>query len=109
LLPLPIAGLPGKRAWVRVGPPLSASGPSSGFWPSKDIVVVSALKALTTGVLPIRLVVALTVPSEYRSEAETTAKFPARTDDRTSSREVLSDSETPPPDIAAWFIFPVHR
>ena len=29
--PISIAGLPGSRAWVWVGPPLSANGPSSGL------------------------------------------------------------------------------
>ena len=44
LKPLSMAGLPGKRAMVGVGPPLSASGPSLGSKPTRlpSMLLVSA-------------------------------------------------------------------
>ena len=36
-MPASIAGLPGSRAWVKVGPPLSANGPSSGSVSIKSV------------------------------------------------------------------------
>src|SRR3972149_2670268 len=39
-LPASMAGLPGRRAWVWVEPPLSASGPSSGAIPGRSPAAV---------------------------------------------------------------------
>lgn len=53
LLPASSAGLFASSAWVRVGPPLSASGPSFGSCPVMLCAVVPLMVA--PAVLPIRL------------------------------------------------------
>ena len=77
--PASMAGLPGSRAWVKVGPPLSASGPSSGsvltrsvgsratpgvsekrLWPSETNAVPASLTRLPPAGLAKILVVAVT-------------------------------------------------
>ena len=54
LLPLSMAGLPGKRAMVWVGPPLSASGPSPGLATPTWLPLVPLVKPPEPPV-PIRL------------------------------------------------------
>ena len=56
--PLSIAGLPLPRAWVKVGPPLSASGPSSGSTPVRLLPPVSVAPLAS----PIRLKLAVSLP-----------------------------------------------
>ena len=51
LLPASMAGLPGSRAMVMVGPPLSCSGPSFGSTLSRSVPTQPELPS----VLPIRL------------------------------------------------------
>src|SRR5687768_2004793 len=59
LVPALMAGLPSNRAWVKVGPPLSASGPSCGgvlIWsPGPPPQVLSLERLLPEEVTPTQL------------------------------------------------------
>ena len=64
--PASMAGLPGSRAWVRVGPPLSASGPSSG-----SVLIRSVGSRATAGASEKRL-----WPSETNEAPDSRTRLP---------------------------------
>src|SRR5207344_1050768 len=75
--PASIAGEPGASAWVWVGPPLSASGPSWAFWPMMSLGCW--LVIVQPEVFPIRLLPCeLSAPPQ--SGPETVPVLPARID-----------------------------
>src|SRR5262245_34240002 len=61
LLPLSMHGLPASRAWVGVGPPLSASGPRFRAAPKGKLLPWSTNVPMKLP-LPIALVLAVTLP-----------------------------------------------